>query len=337
MAIRTPDLLGLYSGILLEERPITLFQLDLVKTYQLSGVFSTRRVFPFLGWKNSLLSIEIGYDATSFSFRNVPTLDNPLEIDLNGKSDTGYSGTVRVDRGDFHLDSSFSASYSQLHGSGSSDTTQFFYLENESDRDGFIPLYLREAATHLRLFDSRFQVQVYHALLLIPEGGNNRGLVDMAPLSPVGVLYRRKDILENGALTYRQTGGAVGGRWGRGRLSIEGHLYASHVSLLLSGTYHYIDGIISLLPVPHWTESTTHDQREIEIDRRYLILEPHVAVSVIVGRCTLETAVRQAVPLMLFHGTERSASVIVSDAVQRRIGSSRRGGFNASLQLSYRL
>lgn len=331
--LKSPEIFGFYIGLDISKDPITALKVDLVKNYITDTYLLNDVLNPYFGWKNSFLNIKLGYFTDEYSFTEDKTEENFMKFNLSCSSTYGYNAELNLNFDLFNFNFSFEQSEYDFLITGRTDRTQFLYMENVKNEDQFLNLIHRKIHSDFSIFESKLQLSAFFESFHIPNDSNNRGYLDMAPLSPVGILYRRKDFLNNFGLFYQQAGGSLGTQWQLKKIGIGGKVNISYLAVNLVGDYHYIDGIISLFPIPHWTNPTMHDKKSLEETIEYLIIEPELSLSLTLGKFTLHSSVRQIIPLNIERQTDSDGSTESEPEQTEPLDIF--GGFRASVSISY--
>lgn len=293
----TPPLFGLYAGFVFQNTPITLFYGDLIKSYNLPGIILSKSDSIYMGWRNDFLDLRVAYDAQAYWMTGSESLENPVIIDMDWISDFGFTASADLDLSFLSFTAHFSQMESTLYSRGRTEDSLFLFMENEDSDEDLISIFQREMSARIDLFQSKLQLGGFYQYLLIPLKGNNQGFVDMAPLSPVGLLYRRRDYITNFGLFIQQGGGFIGTSWEFPYFNLGAEIKTSYASAHVTGDYYYIDGMMSLFPFPRWTDQTIHNEFEFNKTISYVLLDPKFSASLKMGPLTLSGSIKQLIPI----------------------------------------
>ncbi|MBN2657669.1 MAG: hypothetical protein JXR86_11465 [Spirochaetales bacterium] len=332
VSIQTPELYGFYLALNAERRPATFFHADLVKNYSFNGFLMGEGYSPRFGWRNDFIHADIAYVSSKYHFDPGPVEEKPLSIDLGCESLYGFAASLLIDTPVIDFEGTFRQSRYEISLSGRTESTGILSVESQNDPDGLINLIFREINSRFELLDGKLQIGGFFQSIHIPNENLNRGYVDMDPLSPVGVLYRRKDIVEDFGLFFQQAGGALGTTWDWGRYGISANVNLSYMSINTTGTYYYKDGLLNPIPLPHLTNVVIHDEQDMTDQIEYLLIEPEIAFNVSLGKLTLHTTMSQIFPVEL--NDEGNISGEPGSSGDSELFSTT-GGFRASLLLSF--
>jgi len=322
IGLQTPPFFGFYFLFRAERKTLFAFELDLVKNYSFNSMLSDFRFHPGLGWKNGFLEAELSFIQSQVLFSDSQITDNPIVLDLDCKSVYGMKAELSLKGLGVRLDSLFKQIHYEFFLTGRTNSTQFLMVESENTEDGHLDLIVRELVASLAFFDGKLRVGGFYQSFLIPNETVNRGFIDMDPLSPVGVIYRRKDIVEDFGFFYQQAGGQIGSKWAFPIFEVDGSIDVSYLSIRRVGTYHYMDGIVSFFPFPHWTNVNIFEDLDIAKVEKYLVFKPELSLMLKVKHFYLKSQISQLIPISLNSGlVEGFRSLTESDAS---------GGFNAS-------
>jgi hypothetical protein len=331
---KTPELYGFYLSVNMEATPLTFFEADLVKNYFINGTIIENRINPYIGWKNHFIHTGIGYLNSEYSFTEQEDTEDSIVLEMDWTSVYGINAFLDLQTSAFDFEAEYKQISYNFSISGHTESTQILYMESENGEDKQLTALFREFSSQFSFFKRRLKVGGFYQSLYIPDETVNRAYIDMDPLSPVGILYRRKDVLENFGIFYRQLGGSIGTEWNWTKIKLEFTVYGSYVFLDISGDYYYMDGTVTP-PFMVWTNKTVYDQGDISDKFEYLIFEPELSVSFVLGDLTLQATIRQLIPLELNEDLSINTDDNTDDDNDSDSSASLSGGFQASLLLSY--
>lgn len=339
----TPDFFGFYFKPQTEKTPITAFKTSLVKNISFDSFLSRKLTDISLGWHNDFLNISTGliFSTLGFSEADKDPVENELYFDLNCNSNYGFTAKFELELEKIKIDISYEQLEYAVQISGFQDDLKVLYAENEKNENNFTLINQNKLTADLVFKNSPFHISAFLESINIPVG-NNRAYIDMAPLSPVGLLYRRRDIIENFSFNFLQIGGSFGGKWTGDLIEFRGDLHCSYLSVDIRGLYHYIDGILVLFPIPNWSDVTRHPEESFSMCEQYLIFEPDLSCIIPIGNFAIEASLSQLIPIHLNRSSDQDSSSGSSNDQDSSFGSfygnekkSFWSGLRASLMFSY--